>query len=77
MDWTPTVPERWKGFFDEREHKHVAFCVDYERNYKHGAPGHLDMLVIAKLVDCLVDAQTNLIDLQRTIDGVKSVEHPE
>lgn len=77
MDWRPDIPDRWKGHFDERQQKHVRFCVGYQRDYAHGAPGHLDMLVIAPLVDCLVDAQTNLNDLQRQIDGVKSVERPE
>jgi len=77
MEKWPELPERWRHLFDERQQKHIRFCVAYQRDFGHGAPGHLDMLVIAQLVDCLVDAQTNLNDLQRTIDGSTSVEHDE
>jgi hypothetical protein len=74
MGWKPELPERWRHIFDDRQQKHIRFCVNYEKDYAHGAPGHLDMLVIAKLTDCLVDAQTAIHDLERQVAGVKSVE---
>jgi len=54
------VPDRWLDRFDERQQKHILFCAGYARNFAHGAPGHLDMVVISLLLDCLHDAAQEL-----------------
>jgi hypothetical protein len=36
---------------DERQQKQVAFSREYAKNYGHGADGHNNMLIIAKLAD--------------------------
>jgi hypothetical protein len=49
-------PPQWMAQLDERTNKHIAFARHYAANFAHGAPGHLDLLTIAKLAE-LLDAQ--------------------
>lgn len=39
----------WMDVLDERQKQHIRFCRAYALNYGHGAPGHLDMILIAAL----------------------------
>lgn len=75
--WRPSVPERWRGFFDEGQHKCINECMEYVFDRRHGSPTHYEIHIIVTLVDCLVDAQTNINDLQRVIRGSHSVETPQ
>jgi hypothetical protein len=67
------VPERWADRFDERMLKQIAFCKEYEARFNHGAPGHLDMLVISRLADCLVSAESGFAGLQSMIAELSMV----
>lgn len=52
-----TIPAgNWIAGLDDRTRKHVAFARNYAQVYGHGAPGHLDLMTIAKLAD-LLDSQ--------------------
>lgn len=55
-DWIERVTGR-DGNETERLRKHVAFARNYQAEFGHGAPGHLDWVLIAKLAD-LLDATT-------------------
>lgn len=74
MDEEQRVPGPWGEFLDDRQHKHVAFCRNYAKQFNHGAPGHLDYTLIALLADLLSDQANHIADLRRQIAGVKSVE---
>lgn len=45
----PDPVKDWIEGFEERERKQIRFALLYEMHFAHGAPGHLDMMVIAKL----------------------------
>lgn len=49
-------PPQWMGGLDERTNKHIAFARHYAASFAHGAPGHLDLMTIAKLAE-LLDAK--------------------
>lgn len=49
--------------FNERELTHILFCRNYADHYAHGAPGNLDMLVVARLSNALKDASFELGEL--------------
>lgn len=51
MEETPITS--WRMALDERQRQHVAFCQQYVEKFGHGAPGHLDMLVIDNLARLL------------------------
>lgn len=69
------IPPRWQALFDERQKQHILFCAGYARNFAHGAPGHLDMIVIALLLDCLVAAEQESAALQAQVETLLH-EHP-
>lgn len=46
-------PPQWLAGLDERTNKHIAFARDYAQRFAHGAPGHLDLMTIAKLAELL------------------------
>lgn len=39
--------------FNDREARHIEFCRTYASEYAHGAPGHMDFMVIAGLAALL------------------------
>ena len=43
----------WQEALDQREHTHLRFCLEYADHFAHGAPGHLDLMLIAKLARLL------------------------
>jgi len=50
----------WLDGFEERERKHIRFARLYAADFAHGAPGHLDMTIIAKLaryIDFITDTE--------------------
>ncbi len=54
----------WEGELDERQQAHIQFCRVYAQHYHHGAPGHLDMMLIAELAQRLDAALLELADLK-------------
>lgn len=46
-------PPQWMAQLDERTQTHVMFAQNYAAFYKHGAPGHLDLMTIAALAHFL------------------------
>lgn len=45
----------------DREAKHVQFCRTYAAEFAHGAPGHMDFMVIASLA-AMIDSQVQVTD---------------
>lgn len=45
----PNPIAHWIEGYDERTRKHIQFALDYATHYEHGAPGHLDLMTIARL----------------------------
>ena len=68
---------QWRDiFFNERERKQIEFAKVYCRDFKHGAIGHNDMVIIAKLAE-LIDLKDKEIDDFRSKIGVdKDTESP-
>lgn len=54
----PKPPPQWMALLDERTNKHIVFARTYAREFAHGAPGHLDLMTIAKLADMLDELDT-------------------
>ena len=54
----------WELELDERMRKHLWWCRAYVQNYNHGAPGHLDMLLIDELATRLDAALLKIADLE-------------
>lgn len=46
-------PGDWLTHFDDRQRKQIEFSRLYAREFSHGAIGHNDMLIIAKMADLL------------------------
>jgi len=66
VDLGPHIVKSWQSEFDDRELSHIRFCEAYAENYKHEPSGHLDMIIIAKLVG-LVRHLTNLAMSSRRV----------
>lgn len=49
----------WLDFFDSREQREIDFARLYAAQYDHGTPGHLQLLIIAKLA-ALLDRREGL-----------------
>jgi hypothetical protein len=50
----PPIPNRaWFEKFDERQQQEIRFSRLYAREYHHGANGHNDMMIIAKMAELL------------------------
>ena len=50
----------WADGFAERDRKHIAFARNYAEHFAHGAPGHLDLMLIATLaryIDFITDQE--------------------
>jgi hypothetical protein len=58
---------RWPARFDDRMQKQIDFSREYAQKFGHGAPGHLDMIVIARLAMCLEDAIGMIESVQKTL----------
>lgn len=43
----------WLNEFDERQRKQIEFSAIYENDFHHGANGHNDMMIIAKMARML------------------------
>lgn len=41
----------WLSELSDREANEIRLALDYVQNYNHGTPGHMDLLVIAKLAN--------------------------
>lgn len=53
----------------------MSFCNEYASNYAHGAPGHMDYMLIAKLSDLLIGQADVIVELHRQIVTIlKSVK---
>lgn len=48
-----SVNDGWAGHLDERQLSQVRFSIIYARDFHHGADGHNNMMIIAKLVELL------------------------
>ncbi len=47
------VNDGWFGHFDERQQAQIRFAVLYAKDFHHGADGHNNMMIIAKMVELL------------------------
>lgn len=45
----PQSAPAWFDSFDERQKSQIRFSRLYEREYHHGADGHNNMMIIAKM----------------------------
>lgn len=43
----------WTHILDDRTRKHVHFARAYAEHFAHGAPGHMDLMTIARLAQCI------------------------
>lgn len=59
--------QTWLDEFDGREQKSIDFARLYAAQYGHGDPGHLHLLIIAKLA-ALLDREILGITTEYTID---------
>lgn len=50
-------PGDWLTHFDDRQRKQIEFSRLYAREFSHGATGHNDMLIIAKMAELLDGAK--------------------
>jgi len=50
---TGPIPATWRDALDERQRKQIAFAETYIRDFNHGAIGHNDYILIAKLAEIL------------------------
>jgi hypothetical protein len=48
-----SVNDGWFGHFDERQQKQIRFARLYAQDFAHGADGHNNMLIIAKMSELL------------------------
>ncbi len=56
----PESVKYWADGFAERDRKHIAFARNYADHFAHGAPGHLDLMLIATLaryIDFITDQE--------------------
>lgn len=52
MDGPAAAPDpikHWIEGYEPRMQKHIQFALKYADDFDHGAPGHLDLITIAKL----------------------------
>lgn len=50
----PPIPDpAWLSSFDERQQNQIRFARLYAREFHHGADGHNNMLIIAKMAELL------------------------
>jgi hypothetical protein len=49
----PQPPPDWLVHFDDRQRKQIAFSRLYARDFAHGATGHNDMMIVAKMAELL------------------------
>lgn len=47
------VNDGWFGQFDKRQQDQIRFAVLYAKDFHHGADGHNNMMIIAKMVELL------------------------
>ncbi len=45
--------DHWSAILDDRMRRHVDFARAYAQSFAHGAPGHLDMMTIARLAQLI------------------------
>ncbi len=48
-----SVNDGWSGQFDERQLNQIRFSMIYAKDFHHGADGHNNMMIIAKMVELL------------------------
>ncbi len=46
-----SVNDGWLGYFDERQQAQIRFACLYAKDFHHGADGHNNMMIIAKMVE--------------------------
>lgn len=49
----PSPAKDWLSHFDDRQRKQITFSRLYAKDFRHGATGHNDMLIIAKMAELL------------------------
>lgn len=77
---TPATIRNLKQFdtrFDDRMQKHIDFCMQYERFWDHGAPGHLDMLTISRLATSLFEVLGTVRELQSNLFRLNAASSDE
>jgi hypothetical protein len=55
----------WTAHLEPRQQTHVAFARAYARDFNHGAPGHLDLVLVARLAELLDAANQTLQEIRR------------
>ena len=48
-----SVNDGWFGHLDDRQQSQVRFAIIYARDFHHGADGHNNMMIIAKMAELL------------------------
>ena len=64
---------RWTTLLPRREMIQARMALEYVAHFNHGAPGHLDLVLIAKLVtllDATLDGAQSPEELQAALDGM-------
>ena len=54
--------KNWRETLDERQRKSIDFAEAYTRYYNHGAVGHNDMILIARLAAILDEQQDGEVE---------------
>jgi hypothetical protein len=54
----------WYDNFDERQNKQIMFSRVYAADFAHGADGHNNMLIVAKMADLLDDMAKQVRQLE-------------
>lgn len=67
MDNEPKPNPQWFDEFDERQQQQIRFSRLYAREFHHGANGHNDMMIIAKMAELLDELERQVKDLKENI----------
>jgi hypothetical protein len=64
----------WTAHLEPRQQTHVAFARAYARDFNHGAPGHLDLVLVARLAELLDAANQTLQEIAGGAESAKSAD---
>lgn len=67
MDNEPTPNPVWFEKFDERQQQQIRFSRLYAREFHHGANGHNDMMIIAKMAELMDEMERQIKGLEEDI----------
>jgi hypothetical protein len=59
----------WRSNFDERELKEITLCRHYYQQLGHGTTGHNRMVIIAKMVSILNNAESIINETDEEVEG--------